>query len=244
MTTTFRTAGAWGAGKGADLTPAEVDNNFYDKETRITAIEAAGVAVGVASITVSGDQMTVHMTDASIQGPFTLPTAEWTSRGDWQPSSLYFALDVVTHHGSVYLVNVDHTSALTFDAGALDGTTEIYSLLWTFPSTPSSTRTGTTFTPELADANTYNRMTNVAGCTVTIPDNADVPFPIDTELHFRQVAVGTVVIADPSTASAVVINPVSGYLNESACEGATFFIKKIATDEWDIGGLLAVAVTV
>ena len=64
MTTVYRTAGAWGAGSGADLTPAQVDTNFYDKETRITAIEAAGVAVGVASITVSGDQMTVHMTDA------------------------------------------------------------------------------------------------------------------------------------------------------------------------------------
>lgn len=241
MTTTFRTAGAWGAGKGADLTPAEVDNNFYDKETRITAIEAAGVAVGIASITVSGNQMTVTMTDASVQGPFTLPTVAWNPVGTWLPSTLYSAMDVVTYGGSAYLVLVDHTSDTTFDPNATQSTAQdIYQLIFSFAPAAGFERTGATFTPTLADANTYNRLTNPAGCAVTI-DPAE-GFPDWTELHFRDASTDTGAFCTFDIATPGSINDVSGYLNQSAGRGATVTLKKNgATDEWDIFGLLASA---
>ena len=39
MTITYRTAGAWGPGKGANLTAAEVDGNFHGLATRLVAVE-------------------------------------------------------------------------------------------------------------------------------------------------------------------------------------------------------------
>lgn len=44
MAVTFRTAGAWGAGKGSNLVAAEVDGNFWDHEERIVDVEAAVAA--------------------------------------------------------------------------------------------------------------------------------------------------------------------------------------------------------
>lgn len=75
MAITYRTDGDWGTGKGSNLTAAEVDENFYDHEERIAALEATGGTdgVGISNITQSGTQLTVHLTDASTLGPFTLP---------------------------------------------------------------------------------------------------------------------------------------------------------------------------
>lgn len=241
MTTTYRTAGAWGAGSGADLTPAQVDTNFYDKETRLNALEALSLAVGIDHITVSGDQMTIIMSDASTQGPFTLPTAEWNPRGIWQPASLYNALDVVTYGGTAYLVLATHTSASTFDPNA-GGTTPYYSALWSYEPAPGIERTATTFSPALEDANTYNRMTNVSGCVVTI-DSA-LGFPAWTEMHFRDetgLASSGVSIQCPTPGA---INGVTGFDNASLCNGATITVKQVSdTGSWDIMGLL-LAVTV
>ncbi|MBB2841261.1 UNVERIFIED_ORG: hypothetical protein GGE64_005043 [Rhizobium etli] len=71
---TFRTAGAWGPGKGSNLTPAEVDENFWDLDGRVSEIEDNPPSPNqIADITQSGDQITIVMEDASTFGPFTLP---------------------------------------------------------------------------------------------------------------------------------------------------------------------------
>ncbi|MBB4520469.1 UNVERIFIED_ORG: hypothetical protein M2435_001249 [Rhizobium sophorae] len=71
---TFRTAGAWGAGKGSNLTPAEVDGNFYDLDGRVTDLEDNPPTPNqIADITQDGNQITIVMDDASTFGPFTLP---------------------------------------------------------------------------------------------------------------------------------------------------------------------------
>jgi len=76
MTITYRTAGPWGAGKGANLTPAEVDANFHDLKQAIDTLATnPATPVQIANITVSGSQMTVVMSDGSTFGPFTLPRA-------------------------------------------------------------------------------------------------------------------------------------------------------------------------
>ncbi|MGR9317278.1 hypothetical protein ACU8LZ_12605 [Rhizobium leguminosarum] len=70
----FRTAGAWGAGKGSNLTPAEVDENFHDLDCRVTDLEDnPPTANQIADITQDGNQITIVMDDASTFGPFTLP---------------------------------------------------------------------------------------------------------------------------------------------------------------------------
>lgn len=71
---TFRTAGAWGPGKGSNLTPAEVDENFNDLDGRVSEIEDNPPSPNqIADITQTGDQITIVMEDASTFGPFTLP---------------------------------------------------------------------------------------------------------------------------------------------------------------------------
>lgn len=237
MTTTFRTSGAWGAGKGSNLTPAEVDNNFYDKETRIAALEGAGVGVGIDTITVSGNQMTITLTDSSVQGPFTLPTAAWQPKGEWQPSTVYYAYDVVTYLGSGFLVNLDHTSDSTFDAGATDGSLEIYTRLWSVAAPQGQQISDSAFTPQLVDAGIYTRLTNPGGCTVTI--DSTVEFDPWTELHFRDESEsGGVTI----TTSGTTLNIPAGFTAVSAGIGATITVKKVdATNEWDVMGRLAAA---
>jgi hypothetical protein len=143
----YRTAGPWGAGKGANLVPGEVDGNFYDVDRRLFIIEdsAQEVATGIAFFSVSGDLFYVHMTNGTIQGPFALPDKKWNFRGPWLPSTVYSRDDVVTANGGVYLVLLNHVSAAVFVPGANDGSAHnYYGLLLTNPANvlPSGGLTG------------------------------------------------------------------------------------------------------
>ncbi|MDG4903223.1 hypothetical protein P9279_22185 [Mesorhizobium sp. WSM4962] len=98
-----------------------------------------------------------------------------------------------------------------------------------------------THTPALGDANSYKRCTNAGGCVVTVPLNADVPFPIDTELGYLQADDGPVTF-EVST-DGPTLNPVPSFLAQTAQQGALVTLKKVGEDEWDIGGWLAADVT-
>ncbi|RWO90942.1 hypothetical protein [Mesorhizobium sp.] len=108
------------------------------------------------------------------------------------------------------------------------------------PSVVATVATNT-HAPVLADANGYKRCTHVDGCTVTVPLNAAVAFPVDTELTYRQ-AADEPVIFDTLT-DGPTLNGIAGFLDMSGGRGATVTLKKVATDEWDIIGLLAEDVT-
>jgi hypothetical protein len=134
----YRTAGAWGPGVGANLTPAQVDANFYDISTRVQFLELhPPEPVLITSFTTNGDQIFIHMSDGTINGPVTLPVVRWNSRGAWTPSTVYFQDDIVIGPDSaVYLVKRNHTSsASSFDPYANDGAGhDYYSLLLTVPA--------------------------------------------------------------------------------------------------------------
>lgn len=73
---TYRTAGAWGAGIGANLTPAQVDNNFYSIQQWIAAFEADPTPPnGISQIVQEGTQLFIYLDNSDVQGPFTLPSA-------------------------------------------------------------------------------------------------------------------------------------------------------------------------
>jgi Carbohydrate-binding module family 5/12 len=221
--------------KGSNLTPAEADGNFTYLDGRITTLEGLPLGVGIDSITVSGNQMTITLTDSSIQGPFTIPVAELNFRGEWQASTLYNINDIITWHNSVYQVLATHTSATDFDPGeVIDTATEVYGLWLTLSASTVQTQSGNTWTPTLADAFTYNRFTSGSGCTVTIPDDGTSDFAIGSEIHGRQAGAGQVVIDGENTS--VLINPQFGCENITAGEGASFTIKKVAANEWDVIG--------
>lgn len=144
--TTYRTTGAWGAGKGSDLTPVEVDTNFWDIIERIVTIEELpDPSAGIESFSVIGTDFYVQMTDATQLGPYPLPLVKFTARGAWTPSTPYVVMDTFDNGGALYMVLVNHTSALTFDAGANDGLgNEYYGLMLSTPSTvlPTGGSTG------------------------------------------------------------------------------------------------------
>lgn len=182
MAVSYRTAGAWGAGIGRNLTPTEVDTNFYTLAEQIEALENyPPAAVTPTNISRVGSQITFTYSDAS---SFTL---------------------------------TDPVASTPV------------------PST-GVTVTTTSFGPVFANANQYIRCTNASGCSVTVPTNASVAFPIWTELHFRQGSVGNLLIL---ASSGVTINTPAGFDASTEVEGATITLKKIATDEWDLFGLLA-----
>jgi hypothetical protein len=92
----------------------------------------------------------------------------------------------------------------------------------------------------LSDASRYLRCTEGGGCTVILPSNVAVAFPVDTEITFRQASAGAVVFDAPTD---VTIHTVPGYLPKTAQVGASVTLKKIATDEWELVGWLAADVT-
>lgn len=114
----------WGSGQGSNLTPHSVDLNFWTVFEAILGLEAgqtASAGIDFISQPTGGNQFYIHLTDHRVLGPFIIPTAQWSPKGQWLPLTHYAAYDVVTVNGSVYLVTLAHTSAATFSPFANDG---------------------------------------------------------------------------------------------------------------------------
>ena len=79
---TYRTDGAWGGGAGVDLTPAQVDSNFWTLQTQINSLTLP-TPVGISGFTVTGNAFTVTLSNATVLGPYALPVSPWTDRGAW-----------------------------------------------------------------------------------------------------------------------------------------------------------------
>ncbi len=122
----------WGTGEGVDLTPAQVDGNFWNLADRLVTQEARpDPSAGIDYFSVDGAQFYVHMTDdTTVLGPYALPYALYNSRGDWAPLTGYSVLDTIIANGSLYAVIFAHTSEASFDAGANDGNGHDYYSLW------------------------------------------------------------------------------------------------------------------
>ena len=136
---TYRTADGtrWGGGNGSDLSAAQIDLNFWTLYEAVAAIQAdPSAGVGIDYITQTGGNLLyITLTNHSVLGPFTIPTAQWNPRGAWAATTVYAAYDLVTNGGDLYLVLLAHTSAGTFSAGATDGLGHnLYSLLLASPS--------------------------------------------------------------------------------------------------------------
>jgi hypothetical protein len=82
----------------------------------------------------------------------------------------------------------------------------------------------------------YVRCVNAAGCTITIPADATLNFPLSTEISFRQCVAAAVVL---SPASGVTFNTITGLLAKTGGTGAVITAKKVAANNWDVFGLLA-----
>lgn len=120
----YRTDGSWGSGKGANLTPAEVDTNFNELDTRITDLEENPVAAPYLSSFEMRDvnQLYGIMSDSTEIGPITIPIALWTYKGEWLPNYPYKIFDTFSSDLGLYIVRRQHTSKNgEFDPNDNDG---------------------------------------------------------------------------------------------------------------------------
>ena len=134
---TYRTTGPWGPGAGANLTPAQVDGNFYDVAQRVQYLEMHGIQpVQITSFQAVGNQLYIYMSDGTVNGPLLLPEVRWFFRGNWLPNTVYALNDVVAAPDSgIYLVIRTHTSGTAFSENANDGQGHnFYSLLMRPPA--------------------------------------------------------------------------------------------------------------
>lgn len=249
MAVVYRTAGAWGAGKGSNLTPSEVDGNFYDHEGRIAAIEGSPPAPNnIASITASGSQITITMDDASTFGPFTMPTARFTWAGEWQATTGYSVNDVIADPdtGSIYIVIKAHTSDSTFDAAYTSGGDPVYDLMIEASAGGGGvlgavTTSSATINPTLEQANYLFECTNFNstqyqnGTNMTefvVPNDSTVAYEIGTQLwiycngNYVHVYGGSgVTVSYPWDRQPYVRN-----------EGSLAVVTKIAANTWVLSG--------
>lgn len=130
----YRGPGPWGAGQGSNLTAGQVDDNFYLLYSMILAAQDHGNGAGIDYFVVSGDQIWIHLTNHQVEGPYTLPVAQFKFRFAWQANTLYNPMDIVTNDGGVYLVLVANTEA-TFNPNLLIGGQQVYGLMINAPTT-------------------------------------------------------------------------------------------------------------
>jgi len=137
MALIYRNSGAWGPGKGARLTSLEADGNVFDLDGRVTHLEQnPPVAVGIDHFSVSGNALSIVLSNGATHGPFTVPSAAWRWAGEWRPLTSYYALDLVAQGGSIYLVQHSHTSDAAFAAEAEDIDGFLYARLIAPPDQP------------------------------------------------------------------------------------------------------------
>lgn len=96
---TYRTTdmARWGTGKGSNLTPTEVDENFWELVSIIIDLADNPTAPAeIDSITVTDGTFTILLTDGRSFGPFALPIAGFHYEGEWVGGTSYTALSIFT----------------------------------------------------------------------------------------------------------------------------------------------------
>lgn len=97
-----------------------------------------------------------------------------------------------------------------------------------------STLTGTTYTLQSSDSGRYLRFSNSSAVTVTIPTNAAVPIPVNSQIDGIAAGTGKVTF---SPSSGVNVTSLSGYKSLSG-KGAGFTLVKTGVNDWDLVGTL------
>lgn len=166
-----------------------------------------------------------NLTPAEVDGNFTDLDDRVTEIED-NPVEPVGIANVVVDGATFTVVLTDTTELGPFDIPVL-------------PQTPTVTENSsvTTLTPSLAQANRWIRLTNAAGCTVIVPDDADVNHVVNTEIYFVQRGAEPVSFVEGSTD--VVLNFPAGFSNFTDGAGCSAVAKKVGANEWDIAGLLA-----
>jgi len=239
MAFTYRTVGAWGAGKGSNLTPAEVDANFYQAEERITDLESnPATPVGIAEIVVTGNNMTIILTNAQEFGPFVLPVATIQWLGEWEAGTSYPAASLFTvstgADAGLYMVVLDGYEAPTdFDPDAFTTGGEYLVKLYALPTVGQMPLLSLTASYDLAaaDAGKYIRINSATPVDVNVLANSVGAYPLGSVYTFRQVGEGEITFI---AGGGVTINTTETLTTRM--QHSTVTLVNVAVDEWDLAG--------
>lgn len=121
----------WGTGKGAPASAVEHDISLWSLSERVRELEEnPPVAISIATISQSGGNLYVHLTNGDILGPFIMPVAVFQERGSWRAGRDYRSLDTVRVGGQGrFLILQNHHSETPFDPDRLIGGNPVYYLL-------------------------------------------------------------------------------------------------------------------
>lgn len=127
-------------GPNIRLTKEQADQNIFNLKTAIEDLQADRPQPNeIASVTSTGLSWVITFEDATqITVPVQVLTWRW--RETWLPGEDYQALDGFIAEGKgVYIVNVDHTSAGTFDETRQIGGVDVYRKIMAIVDTSQST---------------------------------------------------------------------------------------------------------
>jgi len=126
----------WGSGKGTNLLPAEVDDNFWALLTRLDYLVNNPVqANNIVNITFENGVLTFTMGDGtSYAVPFPSMMIQWA--GEWQAGATYRSyIDLFSVSGSgVYFTLQTHTSVAPFNPDATINAQAVYALMMPAPA--------------------------------------------------------------------------------------------------------------
>lgn len=131
---------------------------------------------------------------------------------------------------STDLIEISDYNGSTYDTKSVSGL-NIYDYVNT-PTLKNAMFAVTNYDFVLGDIGKYISMSYVSACTMTIPTNASVAFPIGTRIEIEQVGSGQVQIL---AASGVTLNSEGGK-TKLVGQFATCFIIKKDTNEWTLSG--------
>lgn len=128
------------------------------------------------------------------------------------------------------LTDVTITSATTNDVVYFNGSAWVNKYVQAIPTTTNA-QTGTTYTPVLSDAGKIIEISNSSAITLTIPTNANVAYPVGTQITILQTGSGQITVADPAGGT---LNATPGKKLRTQWSSAT--LLKRATDTWVLIG--------
>jgi len=105
-----------------------------------------------------------------------------------------------------------------------------------FPAQALRVATDPTYSLTLADIAGYIRCVNASGCSIVVPSDATLNFPLGVEISFRQ-CTGSQVILIPDTG--VTLDTIGGLSTKTGRQGAVVTAKKVNPNYWDVFGLLS-----
>lgn len=196
-------------------------------------ILTVGNAFGIGADNVLG---TADLNSVILPGFYSQPTAANATLASNYPVAGLTGSLIVSRASATEINQIYLTNGTLYVRGIVSSVVSAWTTFLISAAAPVDTFSAAK-TLALSDSGVYWRCTAATGVTVTVPTNDSVAFPVNTEIHFRQAAAGTITL---SPAGGVTINPprVGGPLATGET-GDTITLKKVATNEWDLFGATA-----